>query len=62
MPKLSPDTVKLLDGVAILFRRGRSSAWQVRYKAQGKWTRTTTKQLALDDAKRVAEDIAQCKV
>ena len=57
MPKLSPDTVKLLDGVAVLFRRNRSSAWQVRYKVQGKWSRTTTKQLALDDARRVAEDI-----
>lgn len=57
MPKLSPDNVKLLGGVAVLFRRNRSSAWQVRYKVQGKWVRTTTKQMALDDARKLAEDI-----
>lgn len=57
MPKLSPENVKLLGGVAVLFRRDRSSAWQVRYKVQGKWVRTTTKQMALDDAKKTAEDI-----
>ena len=57
MPKLSPDTVKMLDGAAVLFRRDRSSAWQVRYKANGKWVRTTTKQMAMADARKAAEDI-----
>lgn len=57
VPKLSPDTVKMLDGAAVLFRRDRSSAWQVRYKANGKWVRTTTKQMAMADARKAAEDI-----
>jgi len=57
MPRLNPDTIKIMDGVAVLFRRTRSAAWQVRYKAHGKWLRTTTKQMLLADAKRAAEDI-----
>ena len=57
MPRLNTDNIKLMDGVAVLFRRNRSAAWQVRYKANGKWLRTTTKQMLLADAKRAAEDI-----
>ena len=57
MPKLNPDTIKIMDGVAVLFRRNRSAAWQVRYKAHGKWLRTTTKHMQLTDARRAAEDI-----
>lgn len=47
----------MLDGAAVLFRRDRSSAWQVRYKANGKWVRTTTKQMAIADAREKAQDI-----
>jgi len=57
MPRLNPDTIKIMDGVAVLFRRNRSAAWQVRYKAHGKWLRTTTQQMLLADARRAAEDI-----
>ena len=57
MPKINPDTIKIMDGVAVLFRRNRSAAWQVRYKAHGKWLRTTTKHMQLTDARRAAEDI-----
>ena len=57
MPRLNPDTIKIMDGVAVLFRRNRSAAWQVRYKANGKWLRTTTQQMLLADARRAAEDI-----
>lgn len=57
MPKSPIPTVKILDGVAVLFQRNRSSAWQVRYKANGKWLRTTTKQMDVAEARKVAEDI-----
>ena len=57
MPKLNADNIKIMDGTAVLFRRTRSTAWQVRYKAQGKWLRSTTREMQLSDARRAAEDI-----
>ena len=57
MPKLNADNIKIMDGIAVLFRRNRSTAWQVRYKAQGKWLRTTTREMQLADARRIAADI-----
>ena len=57
MPKLNADNIKIMDGIAVLFRRNRSTAWQVRYKANGKWLRTTTREMQLVDARRAAEDI-----
>ena len=57
MPKLNADNIKIMDGIAVLFRRSRSSAWQVRYKANGRWLRTSTKALRENDARKAAEDI-----
>ena len=57
MPKLNDHNIKIMDGIAVLFRRNRSTAWQVRYKANGKWLRTTTREMQLVDARRAAEDI-----
>ncbi len=57
MPKLNSDNIKIIDGVAVLFRRSRSSAWQVRYKANGRWLRSSTKAIGEIQARKVAEDI-----
>ncbi len=57
MPKLSDETHTLIPGVAVLFRRSRSAAWQVRYKVNGKWLRATTKQRDLKLARTAGNDI-----
>ena len=57
MPPKSHDTVHILEGKATLFKRALTPHWHVRYKANGKWERTTTKCEALKDAKDKAEEI-----
>lgn len=57
MPKLSDETHTLIPGVAVLYRRSRSAAWQVRYKANGKWLRSSTKQRDLKLARNAGNDI-----
>ena len=57
MPPKSDDTVHILEGKATLFKRALTPHWHVRYKANGKWERTTTKCEALKDAKDKAEEI-----
>ena len=51
MPKLSPASVTLLDGVVVLYKRSRTRKWQARFKVGGYWKRVTTKSNELDKAK-----------
>src|ERR1700722_8207325 len=44
MPKLSPDSVTLLDGEIVLSRRDGSARWQARFKNGSRWIRVTTKE------------------
>lgn len=55
MPKQIKTTHTLLDRKLVLYRRENSEAWQCRYKVDGKWQRTTTKETEL----RKAQDVAQ---
>ena len=56
MPPKAPHTVHILEGKATLYKRA-TPFWFVRYKADGKWIRATTKQVDLNDAKSAAVDI-----
>ena len=42
MPKLSSETVTLLDGDIRVFKRPRSRAWQATFKMDGRWVRVST--------------------
>ena len=53
----APHTVHILEGAATLYQRPTTPIWFVRYKAGGKWIRTTTKKEKLDDAKQAAVKI-----
>lgn len=57
MPQKAEHTVHIHEGEATLSMRNGSPHWQLRYKANGKWTRTTTKKTKLADAKREAMEI-----
>ncbi|MFO7771528.1 MAG: site-specific integrase, partial [Roseovarius gahaiensis] len=57
MPKLSPQTVTLLDGDVRVFKRDRSRAWQATFKIDGRWVRVSTKCKQLDDAKKRAREL-----
>ena len=57
MPQKAEHTVHILEGKAVLYQRAKSPHWHVRYKADGKWLRTTTKQENLADAKSAAVDL-----
>ncbi len=48
MPQKSTETVHILEGQATLFRRPGTPHWHIRYKANGKWERTTTKETLID--------------
>ncbi len=54
MPKLSPASVTLLDGVVVLYKRSRTRKWQARFKVGNYWKRITTKCIDLDKAKDIA--------
>ena len=54
MPKLSPASVTLLDGVVVLYKRSRTRKWQARFKVGSYWKRITTKCIDLDKAKDIA--------
>ena len=47
-------TVHILEGAATLYQRPTTPIWFVRYKAAGKWIRTTTKEAKLENAKQAA--------
>jgi len=57
MPQKSDHTVYILENQAVLYQRAGTPHWQVRYKADGKWLRATTKKEDLDDAKKAAVEI-----
>lgn len=57
MPKLSPNSVKLLNGKVILTKRGRSPYWQVRFRIGRKWLRTSTKCEDLKEAEEAALEL-----
>jgi hypothetical protein len=57
LPKLSPNSVHLLNGKVVLTKRGRSSYWQARFRIGRKWVRTSTKCEELDEANGVALEL-----
>jgi integrase len=58
MPQKSTETVHILEGQATLFKRPGTPHWHIRYKANGKWERTSTKCSDLAEAKQKGADIA----
>ncbi len=57
MPKLSPHSIALSNGVIVLSKREGGAMWQARYEVSGLWIRVTTKMKDLDEAKEVASDL-----
>ena len=57
MPPKANHTIHIHEGQATLYKRLGTPHWQLRYKANGKWARATTKQTKLADAKREAMEI-----
>lgn len=57
MPKQIKTTQTLLNRKLVLYRRENSSAWQCRYKVDGKWQRTTTKETEFRKAEKVAQEL-----
>lgn len=57
MPKLNPNTPTLMDGEVRLFKRKRSSIWQVVFMMDGRQVRVSTKKRILQDAKEAAREI-----
>jgi len=53
-----PETTFILDGRATLFRRPRTSLWQVRFKVQGKYRHFSTGSDSLKQAKEIAFEMA----
>ena len=53
-----PETTFILDGRATLYKRPRSSLWQVRFKAHNRWVHFTTGSQSLDQAKDIAFELA----
>jgi hypothetical protein len=57
MPKLSSNSITLLDGEIVLSRRDGSAKWQARFKSERRWIRVTTKEKNLKDAKHAAREL-----
>src|SRR5258708_3337307 len=57
MPKLSPESVTILDGAVVLSQRHESAKWQARFKVENRWIRVTTKEKDIKEAKTAAEEI-----
>jgi integrase len=57
MPQKAEHTIHILEGAATLYQRPTTPHWFVRYKADGKWQRTTTKCEELAKAKLKAAEI-----
>ena len=53
-----PETTFILDGRATLYKRPRSSLWQVRFKTHNRWVHFTTGSQSLDQAKDIAFELA----
>lgn len=59
MPKLSTESVPILEGTALLVRRANTPRWQVKYRVHNRWIRSSTKQTDLEKAKKAAIEIVQ---
>lgn len=57
MPDKLDTTHVITENELIVYRRENSSTWQCRYKVDGKWQRTTTKERNLQSAKEKAKDL-----
>ena len=57
MAQKSEDSIHILEGKAILYKREGTPAWQVRYRVDGKKLRNTTNETDLDKAKERAVEI-----
>ncbi len=57
MPKQIKTTHTLLNRKLVLYKRENSEAWQCRYKVDGKWQRTTTKETEFSKAEKVAQEL-----
>ncbi|GAB5510407.1 MAG: hypothetical protein Rhims3KO_18080 [Hyphomicrobiales bacterium] len=57
MPKLSANTITLIDGDVRLYRRPNSRAWQASFKIDGRWVRITTHCKRLAEAKERAKEL-----
>ena len=57
MPQKAAHTVHILEGKATLYQRPNTPYWQVRYKANGKWLRATTKKSNEEEAKQATVEI-----
>lgn len=57
MPDKIATTHVLMDNALVLYRRERSNIWQCRYKIDGAWQRTTTKEQNLAKAKIKAREL-----
>lgn len=57
MAKQLDTTHTLLENELVIYRRERSGIWQCRYKVDGKWQRTSTKQYDVIKAKVKAKDL-----
>lgn len=57
MPGQNDTTHTVIPYELIVYQRGRSAAWQCRYKVAGTWVRTSTKKRTLNDAQERAREI-----
>lgn len=57
MPKLSSETVTLLDGDIRAFKLASSRAWQATFKMDGTCVRVSTKRKQLSEAKDAAREL-----
>ena len=57
LPKLNPNTPTLMDSEVRLFKRKRSSVWQVVFTTDGRQVRVSSKKRNLKDALEAARDI-----
>jgi len=57
MPKISPQTIPIMEGAALLVRRPNTPRWQVKYKVANHWMRTSTKTADIDAARKAAVEI-----
>ena len=56
MPKLSPNSIPVVEGKVVLFKRPRSPLYQARFRIRNKWVRMSTRTDLLEEAKSVAAD------
>jgi len=57
LPKLNPNTPTLMNGEVRLFKRKRSSVWQVVFTMDGRQVRVSSKKRILKEALEAARDI-----